>query len=162
MVKRSTKIITTILVLFGLFISTASIVSAADPTVSIDPTEPTAKSSVTFTAEFTDSDISNVKLIVQECNPTICYADKLETSMTEMSANNFEGSVTLTHDDGTYIKYWVEYKVGDVESSHGPIEKNLKTSNGNNGSNDSPGFEIILVFISVIMIMFILKRKRYK
>ena len=143
-----------------IFLLNVTIVSAEDPTVIVNPTKPNIKSEITFNAEFSEGGISNVELIVQECNNQICYADKLNSNMIEKETNTFSGSVKLTHKDATYIKYWIDYDLNGESKSYGPIEIDLKKTSSN--SNDTPGFELIILFLSILIFTGFISRKRLR
>jgi len=161
MKKRRECIIIAILTLLSLYLSIVGVVASEDPTVLVNPEKPARKSSVTFTAEFDDSDIQNVYLKYNECNDEICYS-LYNKSMTSIGDNKFEVDITLVKDDATYIQYWLEVESTDGWSNYLEIS-NVYLSTGSGGdSNGSPGFEFLLVALSVMLIVVVFKRKRMK
>ena len=166
---KNKKIIATIFVLMGLIISNASIVSATDPTVTLDPSQPEPKSTVTFTASVDIDDVSEVRLLISECNVNtgICFSDSNKNlSMAEVSDGQYEATTALTHDDATYVQYTLLVKTDAGWTKYLEETKvNLKLSdnNGGNTNNGSPGFEIIgFIFSAMFILAFYNKRKRKK
>ena len=93
----------------------------------------------------------------------------------------YESSITLIHDDATYITYWLEFKANNVwqayfkgddgkgtkitlsEPINGDDDDDDTTSNGGNknGDTDTPGFGFISILISIMLILiFVYMRKR--
>lgn len=147
-------------IICGLLLSYTGSVVAADPTITVSPEKPSRKSTVTFTAEFDDSDIQNVYLKYNECNDENCYS-LYNKSMTSIGDNKFEAEITLLKDDATYIQYWLEVESADGWSNLEVAKVYLSTSSGED-SNGSPGFEFLLVALSIILIAVVFKRKRMK
>lgn len=147
-------------IICGLLLIYTSSVIAADPTITVSPEKPSRKSTVTFTAEFDDSDIQNVYLKYNECNDEICYS-LYNKSMASVGDNKFEVDITLVKDDATYIQYWLEVESADGWSNLGVSEVYLSTDSGGD-SNGSPGFEFLLVALSIMLIVVVFKRKRMK
>ena len=158
------------IVIVGLYVSTSGVMAAIEPTIVLDPEEPTPQSTVLFTVTIPDSEtVSNVRLIVKECKDgDLCFTDSFNESMIEKDVDAFEVEITLKHDTATYIEYHVGYldndvwKESDSEKLDLKIESNNGNPNGENGNtNETPGFEAIGVLISAIFILLILnKRKR--
>ena len=168
--KNMRKFLIASIVIVGLCVSTSDVMAAIEPTIVLDPEEPTSQSTVLFTVTIPDSEtVSNVRLIVKECKEgDICFTDSFNESMTEKDVDAFEVEITLKHDTATYIEYHVGYLDNDVwkESDTEKLDLKIESNNGNsNGGNDNtdgtPGFEAIGVLISAIFILLILnKRKR--
>jgi hypothetical protein len=137
-------------------------VSAAPPTIgdiSIDPEQPTAQSTVTFTVDVTADQISGVYTIVQECNGNtgICYTPQ-NMSMTEITQGTYETSVLLSHEDATYFTYSVNVHSANGWDNTTGIKLNLAVVPD---GDKSPGFELILVPFSLAIVGIILfLRKR--
>ena len=164
------KLIITIAIL-GLFISTViNVPSASEPTVDIKPASPTPESTITFTATVEDENTNEVRLVLQECdsNTGICFT-KQNISMNAIDNDTYEVSFDLEHPEATYIQYslivnsnegWKTY----LDKTKYNLSEKQNDDNGKDGTNknnDTPGFELILVLISVIFISIILnKRKR--
>ena len=161
MKKRRECIIIAILILLSLYLSIVGAVAAEDPTVLVNPEKPARKSSVAFTAEFDDSDIQNVYLKYNECNDEICYS-LYNKSMTSIGDNKFEVDITLVKDDATYIQYWLEVESADGWSNYLEVSKVYLSIASNGDSNGSPGFEFLLVALSIVLIAVVFKRKRMK
>ncbi|MCK4829989.1 hypothetical protein KA005_80460, partial [bacterium] len=120
--------------------------------------------------EVSGEDISEVWLTLQECNDQICYSDKHNISMT-VNGGTYEAEVTLEKDDTTNIEYWLVVNSGgtwysfqnDYEQLYLSTSSNGDTGNGDDGgSNQSPGFELIVLMVSIGIILFVFKRKRKK
>ena len=165
MEKKRKCVIIAIFIILSLYLSTVVAV-AEDPTMIVDPEKPARKSSVTFTAEFPDDiaqDILSVILAYNECSD-VCYSKKEET-MTPIGDNSYEATINLEKDDATYVQYWLE-----VETEEGTTEYlketkvylSTESTGSNSDSNGSPGFELILLLLSIVMAMFIFTRKRDK
>jgi len=168
--RRTIKNVFFMMLVACLFMT--NLVNAADPTVTVDPEAPIAESTVSFTAELDDEDVIGVWLKVQECNANsgICFPDSLQNiSMTEQDSE-YKASVTLSHDDATYIQYTIY-----VETSEGLLEylKDTKinlseqqnsngTGNGGDDDNGTPGFEVISLLLAVLVGVSLLKRKRFR
>ena len=168
--KNMRKFLITIIVIVGLCVSTSGVMAAIEPTIVLDPEEPTPRSTVLFTVTIPDSEtVSNVRLIVKECKEgDICFTDSFNESMTEKDVDVFEVEITLKHDTATYIEYHVGYLNNDVweESDSEKLDLKIESNNGNsNGGNDNKngtsGFEFIpfLAAISVGILLF--RRKRF-
>ena len=149
-----------------------SLVTTADPIVAVDPGTPTVQSTVTFTADLGDDDAISVWITVQECdaNTGICFPDSLQNvSMTELADGSYEVSITLIHEDASYLQYtllvessegWNEY----LEKTRVDLAEKQNDDGPTNGedNNSTPGFELILVAIAVLFISLIYFRKRGK
>ena len=138
----------------------------ADATVDIIPPEPKALQTIEVTTQLTDENINAVYVEIQECNGNtgLCYS-KVNETMSETTANVYTASVTLTHDDATYMQYTIV-----VQTDQGWItyEKDTKvtydtasgSTNGGSNDNDTPGFEFIGIALSIMFISFILYRRK--
>jgi len=165
------KIMISIIILLGIFIE-CSIVTA-DPTIdqiTTDPASPTHQSTINITAKISGDGITSVKVTVSECNDVdgICYFNTPYT-MTKNGEGDWVAQATLK-DTGksNYIKY--TFDVTDSERTHALSDSSwrvdISTQNGGDNSqnnNKSPGFEIIILLVAVIigiLIVGILKIKR--
>ena len=138
----------------------ASSVVAADATITLIPEKPTRKSLVTFTAEFDDGGIQSVYFNYNECTNEACY--KLyNKSMTSISDNKFETEITLLEDGATYVQYWLEFKSAEGWSSS-EVEKTYLATGSGGDSNDAPGFELLLIVLSMVLLTIVFKRMRIK
>ena len=163
-----------------------AMVVTAEPSVdnvTFDPAEPYAQAEITISATITNDDpINQVYLYVQECNPTICYITDINQTMVAGEDDSYEATATLVESDATYIKYnfkilsngeWFETEkvnqslfpppTTDDDDDDNDDSNGNTNGNGNGGSNDTPGFEII-VFLGAMIIssLIILRRKRDK
>ncbi len=141
---------------------TEIIYGQAQPNITITPEHPSPGSTVAFTVEIEDENISEVWIEIQECNGDkgICYP-KQNLSMEETSSGVYKGTVSLQHNDATYIQYtlkikttvgWSEYfKEAKVTLSTGGV------SNDGSTGKDSPGFEFLLV-ITALLVLFYRRR----
>jgi len=164
--RRINVTITAALVLF-FYLSLTTV--AAQPIVeelTIEPGEPTTLSTITFTAVITsEDDIGEVRLIIEECKVGLCYLSSNE-SMDMIEDNTYQTQFTLTHADATYVKYHLEVESGGEWFSYDIVETNLTAdtdnglSNGENGGNGTPGFEIVIFLLAISIGVFIFKRKR--
>jgi hypothetical protein len=159
------KILITMFVMIGIFISSANVLAATEATVEIDPEVPKRLETITFTADITtDGTIQEVTLWVQECNNQFCY-EKQGVPM-EKSGDLYIGDFTLTHNDAVYFKYWLEVETDQETNETTTVEVNLDTSSSNGGTNGdsddngSPGFELFSILIAVVIGVILVKRKR--
>ncbi len=168
--KNMRKFLIATIVIVGLCVSTSDVMAAIEPTIVLDPEEPTSQSTVLFTVTIPDSEtVSNVRLIVKECKEgDICFTDSFNESMTEKDVDAFEVEITLKHDTATYIEYHVGYLNNDVweESDSEKLDLKIESNNGNsNGGNDNtnetPGFEFIPFLAAISIGILLFRRKRF-
>ncbi|KYK29972.1 hypothetical protein AYK20_09455 [Thermoplasmatales archaeon SG8-52-1] len=163
MKKISRKILITMIVMIGIFMSSINVLAATEATVEIDPETPKRKEMVTFTAEITsDETIQEVTLIVQECNDKVCFEKNYVTL--EESGNVYTGDFTLLRTDTVYMQYWLEITTDQGTNETAITKVYLDTSSTNGGtngeSNDNPGFELFTILIAIIIGVILVKRKR--
>ena len=151
-----------LLLVLGLFSS--NVFAATTANIEVIPTDPEPESELSFTATITsDETVQSVILKIQECTSQACFSPN-DVTLTP-SGDDYIGDFTLAHDDAVYIQYWLEITT-DVEVVDTDIIKlNLKidSNNGNGTSNDdngSPGFELIILFMAIIIAILITSRKR--
>jgi len=141
-----------------------STISIADVTVDIIPEKPSPEGTVEITTQVTDENVIAVYLLLQECNGNtgICYSTD-NITMTRID-NVFTSSITLTHDDATYLQYTIV-----VQTDQGWTEYHKETkvyyeisspNNGNTDPDDSPGFEFAALALSIMFISLILYRRK--
>jgi hypothetical protein len=164
-------------IVFLIFILNISIVSVVNAAVldigeiTSNPANPAPKSTATFSVDIGGEAPSEVWLTVEECNGDtgVCYADVQNVSMSESESVSdlYQTSVTLRHDNATYITCNVLVKSnGNWSNSSKRID--LSESNGNNNGNNngndekSPGFELIIVLTAIGIGVFLLRRKRFR
>lgn len=171
--KTNTKLFfwaTTILLVANITVLNVSAVAAEFDQIILDPTVPHPKDTVMFSTKIKGENITDVFLIVQECNANtgVCYP-RMNVSMTLDQSGEYETEVTLTHDDATYITYNVEVKddTGWTASDSDKLNLDLTSPPNDNGStngngNDTPGFEAItfLIGVCVTLILVLHSRKR--
>ena len=138
----------------------------------LDPAAPTALSTFAISVDVSGESISEVRVIVQECNGVIgvCYPEQ-NITMTEVSAGSYTTHATLKHNDATYINCtiyvlsndgWTHSSGKKVNLSTGTPDGDHNGTDGDDGKN-SPGFEIVIFGIAVGISMFLVfGRKRSK
>ena len=159
-----------ILAIFLLFILNVSAYS--EPNINVDPEEPEQLSEVTFTVTFDDyDDINEVFLVYHECTKNdVCYSNN-NKSLNNIGNGKYEITINLEHDNSYYVQYWLEFNTDDgwkvfpEETSQYPktylMEKQTNGGSNNNGeNNDTPGFEIFGILISIILIMVMINIKK--
>jgi len=153
-------------ILFGaiVLLCLLSVSIKADPVVddiTLDPATPIPGSTVTFTADLSGGTFDGVFLIIQECQGEDLCFPRSNYSMDEIETGKFQKSITLKKSEATYIQYFLEINEGGTWYSYdSDIEKtNLKTTE-DEGDDSSPGFELLVFIISLIILIFIIKRKR--
>ena len=169
-IKRN--IIPWVVLLLGLYLSTLN-VSAEIATVNqvtVEPEELTLFSTVTITADITGDDVSTVNLTVGECDDVagVCYKYHRVT-MTKLPTGEYQAEVTLTSSAATYI--YCEFLIINSSGSSEQIRDdswkfNLSPdadgTNGGADTNGTPGFELVLMLVSIVVVVFLIYRKREK
>ena len=160
------KTILTFLVLFGILLSWTGL-AAGESSVEIHPENPKPQSTVTFNATIVDDTVSAVHVIVKECTPRLCFLPK-NVTMTSSDTNRYQAEVMLTHDDATYITYhldiesdgtWYTYPDEDfLINLSGEPDGNHP--NGGDATNETPGFELGPIFVTILFAILVLRRKR--
>lgn len=134
----------------------------ADSSIEITPEEPTPGSTITFHVELPQENALNAYIWIQECNGNtgLCYQDR-NITMAEISNGVYESTVNLQQDDATYFQYTIEVEKADGWQNYFEKTKvNLaETTNNDSNGDDTPGFETLVLFISVIFISLILYRR---
>ena len=143
---------------------------SAEPTVedlTHDPTNPEILSEVSFTAQITGDDITAVHLFIQECvKDGVCFQPPHNISLTLTDTDTYTGEVTLDKEQAEVMKYnlviqdngvWYNYLQSDLREVDLVIPSD---GNGGNGdSNNTPGFEMIFILISISICILLVKRK---
>jgi len=158
--------LTPIFIIWSLFIMSVPSIYA-DASIEITPEEPLPGSTITFHVELTQENALNANIWIQECNGNtgLCYQDQTVT-MTETSDDVYEATVNLQHDDATYFQYTIEVEKADgwqnyfEETKVNLAETTNTDSNEDDTASDTPGFELGVLFISVIFISLILYRRK--
>lgn len=164
----------------GLFLPIVGIATADKPTygnITLDPEEPARQSDVTFTVDVTGDNIEEVWLTVEECTDTptyFCHIQLLNVSMTNVEGNTWEVTEKLVFDDTTEGHCWLvaksngiwyDYRSDKTKYTNFSVVPgdNGADNNGTDGSDNkgkSPGFELMLVIVSIVVALFIYKKKR--
>ena len=158
------KILVATIVILSFFGSSLVVTAAPTYNITLNPSSPAPLSTVTFTADISGVTISGVYLILEECKDTFCYADKFNESMTKTSSNQYQKEISLKHSDANNIEYWLVIKSTDgtwYDLQDKVVQKTLSTG-GTNNSKKTPGFELIMFFVSIAVLLFIIRQKRIK
>jgi hypothetical protein len=186
--KKALKYAIIMTIVTSLSLSFISIGAAERPTyenIILDPEEPLRKSSIEFSVEIIGDDIDEVRIRVQECyieesGDEACALNVLNESLITTDNVTWTGTATLLWDYSTIGHCWLEIKSNgtwyDYAPSQGyedtdfdilPIENGGDNGdngdNGGNGTDDSdgtPGFELALLVISMVLALSIYKKKR--
>jgi hypothetical protein len=178
--RKKLKNVLVIILVAGLCLTIAGLAAADEPSVgkiSISPQEPTRESEVNFSVSVTGDNIEKVYVKVEECvgdpdSPDyFCYAGLLNVSLTDVSgtwkgpgtlqyANSDEGHCWLVvKSNGT----WYDFKNDKTTWTNFDIVAANNNGNGTNGGDSTdktPGFELILLIVSIVVALFIYKKKR--
>jgi hypothetical protein len=167
--KRKLVLLAIVMSVLGI---TASSAVAAGPTfgeITLSPPAPIALSTVSLSLELSGDTPSEVHIIVQECNggTGICYPDKQNVTMSEVTTGHYGGSVTLKHADATYITCiayaktasgWSHSAEKKVNLSQNPSNGNQ--TNGGSSNGKTPGFEAVILIVAISISAIVLRRKR--
>jgi hypothetical protein len=155
-----------IIIFLGTLSSSASI--TACPTIidiTIEPSEPAPLSTITFTVAINNTtNIEDVRLILQECQGDMCFVDKWNESMF-MSNGSYQKTITLLHEQTTQCKYNIAIKANETWFNTETTFFNLSIDEQNNppennpGDNATPGFELVVLFISAGLVLMRRQRK---
>ena len=158
----------------GLCLSVVGMASA-DPTfdeITVSPEEPTVLSDVDFSVNITGDNIQEVRIEVEECvGSDFCY-ERQNVSM-ELEDGLWKATVTLEYDDVTVGHCWLVIKDNGTWYNYAsnqldqvtdfdilPVEDDDNGGDTTDDTGGTPGFELILVMISLVVALFIYKRKR--
>ena len=137
--------------------------------ISITPGSPSAQSTITISTTISGDTPTQVKVIIEECDARtgICFSDLQNVSMSLVSEGNYQTSVTLKHEDATYINCTILAKINDtwIHSKNWKVLNLSENTNENGDSNDgngTPGFELIFVLVAIGVSFIIIGRKRHK
>ena len=166
----------------GLCLTFMGVATADEPsfgTITLNPETPTRQSEVTFSVDVTGDDIEEVYVKVQECYyiPSYqCHTVLLNVSL-EDEDGTWEGSGTLQYDNTDEGHCWLEILLSngtwyDYGAGHEDTWTNFTVvagddgtdggDTGGDGEEDTPGFELLIVVVSLILALFIYKKKRIK
>jgi hypothetical protein len=163
---KAIRIIYIIAILLGFALWAGNVLGALE--IDIHPESPAPLSTITFTATVNEESITEVFIKIKECRDDFCYSPNINESMDSIGSNQYQKSVTLIQDDANNIAYWIVVNRDGNWTDY--WEESIKLdlaspSNGNgdgNGSNGIPGFELIGLLISVIIIVLIFKKRECK
>jgi len=123
--------------------------------IDISPGIPAPLSTIEFTvSDFGNSNVKNVTLYVQECSNETSY-ENISYPMIGNIYQEYRTNVTLTHEDATYIQYYIECVIDDVMEYTPVLTLDLQVE------QKTPGFEFIII-ISTITLIFFWKQKSKK
>jgi hypothetical protein len=178
---KKTSMIILIVILSMVFLSINVNAAYEIQNVVFNPENPIEKSSITVTATVIDlTDTDEVYIFIKECNGNTGVCDEPKNiSMTKLEdTNDYQSEISLTFTGATYLDYWFNLFYNNewirvpegVTEIYGNVEYGEETDNGDinggttNGegsdNNGTPGFEIILILIAVIIGIYWFKRKR--
>jgi len=173
--KNKTRRGITILMLILQVFAACSITGSAEPTVEISPQHPKPQDTITFNATISNfKNIEKVVIIVEECGNEpglgyICYTDGFNKTMSATNNDAYNATITLKHKNAIELKYRLGYLTDNGWRWEPPSDENmvkveLDTSSGSTNDNDksseSPGFEIILVLSTIFILLILYRRKR--
>ncbi len=150
-----------VMAILGMITILALVAVGDDPVIQdIDysPKNPDALSTITFTATVI-GDSPTVYVFVEECRDDLCYADAPNVTMEKTGATQYEKAITLKHADANIIHYQIIVESQGIwyKSSLEEVSLEEKETDG----NGTPGFEGILMIVSVVgMGLILLIKKR--
>lgn len=149
-----------IIIFLGVLFFSFSV--SADPAIidiTIEPPEPIPLSTITFTVVLDNtSNIEDVVLILQECQDDLCFIDIWNKSMT-MINGVYRTTIALIHEQATQCKYTIAIKANETwfyseqASINLRIDEEMNPPENNPNKNSTPGFELVFLFISTILIV---------
>ena len=149
------------ILILNIYSLVAGVVANAEPTV-IDitfyPEEPAPLSTITFNATVDGDDISAVYLIVEECAGLICYKVQ-NVTMNEVGNGTYQAEATLKRDDATMVKYHLKIESNGAWYENERVEFDLSEKTNGQNSKKTPGFELIILIMSIIAVTFYIKKR---
>ncbi|MFW6122430.1 MAG: Heimdall-CTERM domain-containing surface protein [Petrotogales bacterium] len=170
--KKTLKNALLAILVTGFCLSIVGITTAEDPTygnITISPVEPARQSDVTFSVNITGVNIEEVRLILEECTDEFCHPTT-NLSMTQ-DGETWEVTKTLEYPDTTVGHVWLVIKSDGTWYNYDSDKTDFTVvegedgdngGNGGNGADDTPGFELVLIVISLVIALSIYKRKRMR
>lgn len=180
--RKNLKNVLLVMLVAGLCLAIVGIANADEPSVGeirISPEEPTRQSEVNFSVSVTGDNIEKVYVKVEECvgdpdSPDyFCYTGLLNVSLTNVGGT-WKGTGTLQYDNSDEGHSWLVVKSNGTWYDF----KNDRTTwtnftivpaddgadgngaDGGDSTDKTPGFELILVIVSIVVALFIYKKKR--
>jgi hypothetical protein len=161
--KNVTSILLIIFVF--LFVSISASTVLADPTVvrvTIDPAKPLPLSTITFNTTILSSEnIDEVRLLVQECREDLCFIYSFNLSMEKTANDTYQAQCTLIQQEATQIKYYLKIVCNETwytsDTTFTPLALDTKknTTQDSHDPVSTPGFEIPLLVLSIVLIVVI-------
>lgn len=169
--KTKKSIIFGIIIIMSFLLSTLMTAAVPSYDIELSPNKPKPSSSITFTVTFSDDSLTDVNIIVAECkienNDESCFADMIDEPMDKIGSGEYQKQVTLKHSDATYIKYWLAVEengeIKDLSDELVQIDLDISTSAGEDNGDDSeesPGFELLVLLVSLVILIAIIRKKR--
>jgi hypothetical protein len=167
------KIRYTILIILMLCIFTVNI-TAAEPTINniiIIPENPKPESSVTIIADISGENISEIILSVSECDAgTGACFENHHVTMTLNQQGTYQAEITLRDSRGRTDSLEYQFTITADGEEYIRSEESWKTyldispSNENNQgdedkTNDTPGFELLIVITALFVSLILLKKR---
>ncbi len=158
----------TVLIIFGLYLTSYNILALNASTIEIIPEKPEPESEIQIRAIIDTEGVEQAYFLIQECdiNTGICY-ERQNLSLARLDESTYRTSYLLKEPKATYIQYNLLVKTNfgwETLIKEKKIDLEISQNNDNNGGNgnqDTPGFEIIGIFLGILcMMMLFRKRKR--
>ena len=166
--KITKNIFIIILIILGLFLTNNSAIAENATTIEIIPESPEPKSEIEIIASIDMEGIEQVNILIQECdsNTGICY-ERHNISLSKVDDTEYKTSYALKESKATYIQYDLIIKTGlGWETLIKEEKTNLLISqdndNGGNGNQNTPGFEILGIFLGILLIILLFKKRDRK
>jgi hypothetical protein len=176
MKNKKSNLFLVFFLIFCLFLSMASVVSA-DPTVNSITTEPESPkplSTFTVIADISGENIISVKVTISECTEgppsEQCFVPHYNLVMELNDEGKYETEVTLTGTQASIDHVQYLFTIDDNGTEYALTEKDWRTyldidsdnggTNGGGDENGSPGFELVLILIAVSIAFIIYRKKR--
>jgi hypothetical protein len=144
-----------IIALLGIVLFSMQV--SAVPVVEITPEMPTPKGTIEVTVTPNDDAIEEVYFEYSECQINgVCSTTK-NVTCSKSSTTNFTASITLSLDNAAYLQYtivtydggnWTEY----LTNTKVDYDTSSTNGNGNDNGDNTPGFEFILLALSIMFI----------
>ena len=140
--------------------------------INITPQIPLPQSTITISIMISGGTPSDVRVNVEECNGRtgICFSDIQNVTMSPTTEGSYQTNVILKHADATYFNCtfaaqingtWIQAPIWKVVNLTDETNGNTN-GNGNNDNNKTPGFEMVLILLSIGIALIAIKRKRVK
>ncbi len=161
--KNKVGIILSIIILLTGIYTPILVTNASNETtienIDYSPEKPAPESTVTFNTTVIGSNISVVKVWIQECKKELCYIPQ-NVTMQKIDVNKYQKNVTLKHKDATVVHYQIIVESDGNWYKSELEEFNLSVKEDHVTENNTPGFEFVYLAISFMLILFMYKRKR--